>query len=106
MSNIALLGAGRIGQVHARAIARTPGANLVAVADTFAEVAKNLAHEYGAEVHSIDAIESMAGVDAVVICTPTDTHADPQLTDPRLEVKTSGLTQETNRFKFGTSSRN
>lgn len=76
MSNIALLGAGRIGQVHARAIARTPGANLVAVADTFAEVAKSLAREYGAEVHSIDAIESMAGVDAVVICTPTDTHAD------------------------------
>ncbi len=76
MTNIALLGCGRIGQVHAKAIARTPGASLVAVADAMAPAATRLAAQYGAEMRDIDAIEAAADVDAVVICTPTDTHAD------------------------------
>ena len=76
MSNIALLGAGRIGQVHARAIARTPGARLTAVADAFPEAARKLAETHGAEVRDIDQIAVSDDVDAVVICTPTDTHAD------------------------------
>lgn len=75
MPNIALLGAGRIGRVHARAIARTPGAHLVAVSDAFADAAQAVATEYGAEVRDTDAIAAASDVDAVVICTPTDTHA-------------------------------
>ncbi len=71
-----LLGAGRIGKVHARAIGSNPGARLVAVADAFEAPAKDLAAAYGADVRSIDAIEKAADIDAVVICTPTDTHAD------------------------------
>lgn len=74
--NVALLGAGRIGKVHAKAIAATEGARLVAVADAMAEAAQALAGAYGAEVRSIDAIEASADVNAVIICTPTDTHAD------------------------------
>ncbi|MBD8891193.1 inositol 2-dehydrogenase [Roseibium litorale] len=74
--NVALLGAGRIGKVHAKAIAATEGARLVAVADAMAEAANALASAYGAEVRSIDAIEASADVNAVIICTPTDTHAD------------------------------
>ncbi|MFT4151301.1 MAG: inositol 2-dehydrogenase [Paracoccaceae bacterium] len=76
MTNIALLGCGRIGQVHAKAIARTPGATLVAVADAMAPAAEKLAAHYGAQVRTIDAIEAAADIEAVVICTPTDTHAD------------------------------
>ena len=71
-----LLGAGRIGKVHARAIAGTAGARLVAVADVVAPAAEAIAGLYGAEVRSIEAIEAAGDVDAVVICTPTDTHAD------------------------------
>ncbi|CAM5456353.1 Inositol 2-dehydrogenase [Mycolicibacterium aubagnense] len=71
-----LLGAGRIGKVHARAVGSNPQAKLVAVADAFEKGAKELAASYGAEVRSIEAIEKASDIDAVIICTPTDTHAD------------------------------
>ena len=73
---IGVLGAGRIGKVHARAISADAGAELVAVADAMAPAAQALATQYGCEVRSIDAILAAADIDAVVICTPTDTHAD------------------------------
>ncbi len=72
----ALLGAGRIGKVHAKAIQSNPKAKLIAVADAMAGAANDLAGQYGAEVRTIDAIEAASDIDAVVICTPTDTHAD------------------------------
>ncbi|MBI1292081.1 inositol 2-dehydrogenase [bacterium] len=75
-ARFALLGAGRIGKVHARAVSSNPGAKLVAVADAFEKPAAELAAAHGAEVRSIDAIEAAGDIDAVVICTPTDTHAD------------------------------
>lgn len=71
-----VLGAGRIGQVHARAIASVPGATLVAVADPVDAAARALHDRYGCDIRSIDAIEQADDIDAVVICTPTDTHAD------------------------------
>src|SRR5690606_5202360 len=74
--NFAVLGAGRIGKVHARAITSNAAAKLVAVADAVPEAAAALAAPHGAEVRSIDAIRDAKDVDAVVICTPTDTHAD------------------------------
>lgn len=72
----AILGAGRIGRVHARAIASVPGASLAAVADPMPAAAEALRAEHGCEIRSIDAILTSADIDAVVICTPTDTHAD------------------------------
>ncbi len=72
----AILGAGRIGQVHARAVASTHGASLVAIADPVAAAAKSVLDAYGCDIRTIDAILASADVDAVVICTPTDTHAD------------------------------
>jgi myo-inositol 2-dehydrogenase/D-chiro-inositol 1-dehydrogenase len=72
----ALLGAGRIGKVHARAVGSNSQAKLVAVADAFETAAKDLAAVYGAEVRTIEAIEKAKDIDAVIICTPTDTHAD------------------------------
>lgn len=70
-----LLGAGRIGKVHARAVGSNPQAKLVAVADAFEKAASEISAAYGAEVRSIEAIENAADIDAVIICTPTDTHA-------------------------------
>ncbi len=72
----AVLGAGRIGQVHAQALAAEPKATLVAVADAMEAAAAALAQAHGCAVRSIDEIERSADVDAVVICTPTDMHAD------------------------------
>ena len=71
-----LLGAGRIGKVHARAIGANPDAKLIAVADALAPAAKQLSQAYGAEVRTIDQIAAAKDIDAVVICTPTDMHAD------------------------------
>ncbi len=71
-----LLGAGRIGKVHARAVGSNPEAELVAVADAFETAAKEISAAYGAEVRSVEDIEKAKDIDAVVICTPTDTHAD------------------------------
>lgn len=71
-----VLGAGRIGQVHAGAIASVPGATLVAVADPVAAAAGAMQAKYGCDIRTIDDIEATDDIDAVVICTPTDTHAD------------------------------
>jgi myo-inositol 2-dehydrogenase / D-chiro-inositol 1-dehydrogenase len=73
---IGLLGAGRIGKVHARAIASLPGAELVAVADPIAEAAAAVIAGTQATVRSIDEIIGASDVDAVLITTPTDMHAD------------------------------
>lgn len=71
-----VLGAGRIGQVHAGAIASVPGATLVAIADPVAAAAQAMQDKYGCDIRSIDEIAASDDVDAVIICTPTDTHAD------------------------------
>ncbi len=73
--SIALLGAGRIGQVHAAAIAETAGARLCAVADINPEAARALATRYGAETRAFTGLAEAPDIDAVIICTPTDTHA-------------------------------
>ena len=74
--SLAILGAGRIGQVHADAIRHDPDARLAAVADAMPEAAARVAEPAGATVKTIDEIEADPAIDAVVICTPTDTHAD------------------------------
>lgn len=76
MLRIGLLGCGRIGQVHARAIKATEGATVTAVADALPEAAGALAATTGAEVRSVDAILTATDIDAVVIGTPTDSHFD------------------------------
>ncbi|MEX0348436.1 MAG: inositol 2-dehydrogenase [Paracoccaceae bacterium] len=73
---MALLGAGRIGKVHAKAISGNRDATLISVSDPFQEAADAVAAEFGCAVRTIDEVEAAADVDAVVICTPTNTHAD------------------------------
>lgn len=74
MIRLALLGAGRIGQVHARTVRGMENASVTAVSDFFPETAQTLAHSLGAEVRDNDAIMASDDVDAVVVGTPTDTH--------------------------------
>lgn len=71
-----VLGAGRIGQVHASAIASVSGAELAAVADPAASAANAISDKYGCKVCTIDEIEAATDIDAVIICTPTNTHSD------------------------------
>jgi len=72
----AVLGAGRIGQVHSDALAGVAGAELVAIADPMAEAAQAVRARHGCDIRTIDQISGSDDVDAVLICTPTDTHAD------------------------------
>ena len=72
---IGLLGAGRIGRVHAAAIADTPGATLTAVSDALPSAAESLASEHGVGVRTTQEIITAEDIDAVFITTPTDLHA-------------------------------
>ncbi|WP_105435209.1 inositol 2-dehydrogenase [Neorhizobium tomejilense] len=76
VTKLALLGAGRIGKVHARAIAADKRAKLVAVVDAMTDAAQAIADSTGCKVSTIDAVEADGDIDAVIICTPTNTHAD------------------------------
>ena len=76
MMRIGLLGAGRIGRIHGLNVAARADARLVALADASAEAAASLAGATGAKVATADAILADREIDAVLICTPTDTHAD------------------------------
>ena len=71
-----VLGAGRIGQVHARAISSVDGATLTAIADPILAAAQAAQAAFGGDIRTIDDIAASDDIDAVVICTPTDTHAD------------------------------
>ena len=76
MINIGILGCGRIGQVHAASVLRTANARVTAVSDAFPEAADALAAKTGATVMTSEQVIASNDVDAVVICTPTDTHYD------------------------------
>ena len=73
MLDIAVIGAGRIGQIHARNVAAHAAARLVGVADLDADAAAKLAEACGSRAISVDAAFA---ADAVLIASPTPTHAD------------------------------
>ena len=75
---VGLLGCGRIGRMHAGLLAKqVPGAELAAVYDVDGEAAAAVGGEHGVPLASSakDLVES-GDVDAVAICTSTDTHTD------------------------------
>ncbi len=74
--NVALFGAGRIGRVHAASIKSDPRAQLVAVTDVMDVAAQALATEHGVKVMSADEILADPGIDAILIASSTNTHAD------------------------------
>ncbi|WP_333003159.1 inositol 2-dehydrogenase [Vibrio coralliilyticus] len=76
MFNIALFGAGRIGQVHAVNIANHPETRLFSVIDPYDVNANMLCQQYGAKRQSIEEAMQDSEIDAVCICSATDTHAD------------------------------
>jgi predicted dehydrogenase len=76
-TRICMIGAGRVGKNHSRAISHhVPGGRIVALVDPAAEVRAETAAEFGIEAQfdkleeAIDKVE----FDAVIITTPTFTH--------------------------------
>jgi myo-inositol 2-dehydrogenase/D-chiro-inositol 1-dehydrogenase len=76
MVRFGVLGAGRIGKVHSATIARSGRASVAYVADAIPDAAKALAATTGAKVSTADEIMAAKDVDAVLIASPTGTHAD------------------------------
>jgi myo-inositol 2-dehydrogenase/D-chiro-inositol 1-dehydrogenase len=75
MIRVGLLGAGRIGRIHGGNVAAHGRATLAAVADVDTAAAHAVAKSADAAVTGVDAILDAPDIDAVFICTPTDTHA-------------------------------
>ncbi|MCX5759666.1 MAG: inositol 2-dehydrogenase [Candidatus Hydrogenedentes bacterium] len=76
--NVGLIGVGRIGKLHAEHLAyRLPGVRLKTIADVNAGAAQACATRLGVPVVSSDyhAILEDRDIQAVVICSPTNTHA-------------------------------
>ena len=76
---IGIIGAGRIGRVHAETLAfRIPEAVPSAIADTNGDAAREVAERYGIPRVARDNKEILndPAIDAVLICSPTETHAD------------------------------
>jgi myo-inositol 2-dehydrogenase/D-chiro-inositol 1-dehydrogenase len=72
---VALIGAGRIGALHARLLTATPGVDRVVIADAMPERATTVARDVRAEAAaSIDA--ALDGAEAVVIAAATDAHPE------------------------------
>ena len=75
MLNIAVIGAGRIGHVHAKTIAAHPDAALALVCDPIDDAAQKLADQYGARAcKEAEEVFADPQVDAVIIGSPTPLH--------------------------------
>ena len=74
---IVVLGAGRIGSLHAEIVAHeTPGAELAGVSDVAPAAAATLGQRLSVPVITLEDALSRSDVDAVAVCTSTDTHVD------------------------------
>ncbi len=76
---IGLIGAGRIGRLHASHIAfRLPEAELICISDVFLEAAEKCASTVGVHDTYSDyrKVLERRDVEAVMICSSTDTHAE------------------------------
>ena len=69
----AVVGAGKMGSIHAKVYSQLPQSELVAVIDVDANKAKSLAERYNCLAYS-DCREIIGKIDAVTIATPTVTH--------------------------------
>ncbi len=75
MTRFLLDGAGRIGKIHAENIVRSGRGKLAYVTDSNAAAAAELAARWSARVATLDS-PPLDAVDAVLIASSTDTHAD------------------------------
>ena len=76
---IGLIGAGRIGRLHAEHLTlRIPTGAVLVVADTFEEAARQCAESYAIASYTQDyrAVLERPDIEAVVICSSTGSHAD------------------------------
>jgi predicted dehydrogenase len=71
----AVVGAGKMGGIHAKVYSQLPDSELVAVVDADKAKASQVAEKYGCAAYT-DCAEILDKVDAVTIATPTTTHLE------------------------------
>ncbi|UCI26541.1 inositol 2-dehydrogenase [Mesorhizobium sp. B2-8-5] len=76
MIDAALFGAGLIGSVHAKNLARHPGVRLRTIVDPRRDAAERIATGAGAEIADTATVMNDPSIKAVVIASATRTHAD------------------------------
>jgi myo-inositol 2-dehydrogenase / D-chiro-inositol 1-dehydrogenase len=76
---VGIIGAGRIGRVHANTlVTRVPNADVVAIADIHEESAKSACQELNLDNYTAYPMELIRSsmIDAIIICSSTDTHTE------------------------------
>jgi myo-inositol 2-dehydrogenase/D-chiro-inositol 1-dehydrogenase len=79
MHKVVLIGAGRIGHIHARNAALHPRIELAGVVDAVDASAQALAREWNTTVTTLDAALADPTVSGVIVASSTDTHLDYSL---------------------------
>ena len=75
--NIAVIGCGRIGQMHAKNVQLHESTNLACIYDPNDEFAKKISIDLSVQaVKNVDEIFNNNEIDAVLISSPTNTHID------------------------------
>lgn len=73
----AVVGCGKVGHTHAKALKNLPQSDLVAVCSRSQEKAEHFAHQYGARAYTdLEDMLTHSDVQMVAICTPHPSHAD------------------------------
>jgi len=75
-----IIGSGKVGHLHAAALASNPKSEFTAILGRNPDKAKIFADQYGVEPYTdLDAFLGESGVEAVCICTPHPAHRDPSI---------------------------
>lgn len=78
---VAVVGAGFMGQLHARTVAECDAARLAAVVDLDPQRGRELASSYGVPFHpSVEVALEDPGIDAYVVAVPDREHVEPAAT--------------------------
>jgi len=76
MIKVALVGAGRMGAIHARNAALNPELDLCRIVDPVPEMAEKMAATYGAKIATLEAVLADDSIPGLIIASSTDTHLD------------------------------
>ena len=76
MIKFAMFGAGRIAKVHGQTLSEHPAVSLEYVIDPVAEAANAVAEQFNAKVTDVETALADKNINAVLICSSTDTHAN------------------------------
>jgi len=87
LHKVALIGAGRIGRIHARNAALHPRLELTAVIDPVTAPAQELAAQWNARVATLDEVLTDPAISGVIIASSTDTHLDYSVRAVRVKGK-------------------